>query len=120
MFMKKLILGSLIALSTSAFSAETQTLTFNSMIVNKMGPNDMGITYVTNRNVKSWCTGAGSPMSFGTFEAAQTIEALADGLYSCEGKFVQIPNLRSNPIQVFEISTCTLANPKDLKTDCPK
>jgi hypothetical protein len=116
--MKKFIV--LLALvSSSAFAVEAAPLAFNQMFVKKASVSEVGIHFVTNRTVKSWCTGTGSPMSIGSFEAAQAIDALADGLYSCEGKFVQVPGERSNAIQIFEIGNCSLVNAVDLQTSCP-
>jgi hypothetical protein len=117
--MKKLIMLSMFILSSSLFAAEAKLLTFNKLILKKSAVSDIGVHYVTNRSIETWCLGSGSSMSLGNFEAAQTIEALADGLYSCEGKFVQVPGERTSSIQVFEIGSCIATNAVELKAECP-
>lgn len=115
--MKTLMLLALI--STSAFAAESKSLAFNQIIIKKNTVNDIGILYVVNRSVASWCTGFGSPMSFGNYEAAVAIDSLEAGLHECNGKFVQVPGERANPIQIFEITNCTAVDAVELKATCP-
>jgi len=106
-------------LSTSAFAAESKSLAFDKIIIKKNTVNDVGILYVVNRSVESWCTGFGSPLSFGNYDAAVTIDSLSAGLHECTGKFVQVPGERVNPIQVFEISSCSAVDAVELKASCP-
>lgn len=115
--MKTLLATLALTLSTSAFSAPS--LTFTETYIEKTSTGQYGIYYKTNRNVKSWCTGFGNPISFGTFEAAEKVDSLSDGLFRCEGKFVQVPGDRQNAAQVYAINGCTEVNPAELKADCP-
>lgn len=117
--MKKFVILASLLVSSAAFSAQTTALTFNKMILKKESQSNAGIFYVANKTVTAWCTGSGSPMSIGTFEAAQTIDGLSDALYSCEGKFVQVPGQRINPIQIFEVTSCTAVSSVELQTECP-
>lgn len=117
--MKTLLATLALTLSASAFSAQAPSLTFNELYIEKTSSNQYGIYYKTNRTTKSWCTGFGNPISFGAFEAAEKIDTLADGLFRCEGKFVQVPGDRQNAAQIYAVSGCTEVNPAELKADCP-
>lgn len=119
-YMKTLLATLALTLSASAFSAQAPSMAFSEVIIKKDNTvNELGINYRTNRSVKTWCTGMGSPIGIGSFEAAEKLDGLADGLYRCDGKFTQVPNERQNPIQVFAINGCTEVNPAELKADCP-
>lgn len=118
--MKTILATLALTLSASAFSAQAPSSAFTEAYIKKNNTvNEMGINYTTNRTLKSWCTGMASPIGFGTFEAAEKMDSLADGLYRCDGKFVQVPNERQNAIQIFAINGCTEVNPAELKADCP-
>jgi hypothetical protein len=116
--MKNFIAFTAILASSSVF-AKVETLAFTQIIISKDSHRATEIPYVANRSVKTWCTGYGSNLAIGSFEAAQTLDGLADGLYSCDGKFVQAQGERNNGLQVFEIAACHTVNSVDLKTDCP-
>lgn len=117
----KMILATLaLTLSTSAFTAIAPSSAFTEAFIKKDNKvNDTGVHYRTNRTLKSWCTGMASPVGFGSYEVAEKMDALSDGLYRCEGKFVQIPNERQNPIEIFAINNCIEVNSAELKADCP-
>jgi len=115
--MKKLILG-LALLSTSAMAAAPSSMIFNEVFLKK-GTGEMGLQLIVNRDVKTWCVGYGSQLSVGTFEVGEKVDGLANGLYKCEGKFVQVRAEHTTPIQAFEIGTCSEINPVELKADCP-
>jgi hypothetical protein len=115
--MKTLLATLALTLTASAFAAPS--LTFTETYIEKTSTSQYGIYYKTNRNVKSWCTGLGNPISFGSFEAAEKVDSLSDGLFRCEGKFVQVPGDRQNAAQVYAINGCTEVNPAELKADCP-
>lgn len=102
----------------SAFSAQAASLTFNEIYIQKDTTNSYGAYYKTNRSLKAWCTGLGSAISFGTFEAAEKIEKFENGFFRCEGQFVQIPGDRQNAAQIFKIGECSELNPAELKNEC--
>lgn len=117
----KTILASLaLSLSASAFSAVVPSLSFTEAYILKSSQvNETGVHYKTNRTLRTWCTGMGSPIDFGSVEAAEKLDGLSDGLYRCEGKFVQVPSERQNPIKLFVVNGCSEVNPAELKADCP-
>lgn len=108
-----------LTLTFTVFSAQATSLILGEAYIQKNSNHPQGITYKAQDSLKSWCTGLGSQISFGAFEAAEKVDAMAEGLFRCEGKFVQVPGSRQNPIQIFSISGCTELNPVDLKTECP-
>ena len=117
--MKTILATLVLTLSVSAFSAQIPSSAFTEAYIKKDNKvNDTGVNYRTNRTLKSWCTGMASPIGFGSFEVAEKMDGLSDGLYRCDGKFVQIPNERQNPIEIFAINSCTEVNPAELKADC--
>lgn len=117
--MKNLLMLASLVFSAQAFSAQ-DPIAFNQLILKKDLANPYFVTFSANRTVKTWCTGFGSAISFGSFEAAQTVDTLADGLYSCEGKFAQLPGELRNGIQIFDIANCKVVTDVELKADCPK
>lgn len=117
--MKTLLATLALTLSASAFSASAPSITFNETYIEKNSANQYGIYYKTNRNLKSWCTGFSTQIAFGAFEAAEKVEAMADGFFRCDGKFAQVPGERQNAIQIYSINGCTEVNPAELKADCP-
>lgn len=118
--MKTLLATLALTLGASAFAAQTPSAAFTEAYIKKDGKvNETGVNYRTNRTLQSWCTGMASPISFGAFEAAEKFDGMADGLYRCDGKFVQVPNERQNPIAVFAINGCSEVNPAELKAECP-
>lgn len=118
--MKKVFaLLSVLVLSAPAM-ADVKPMTFDSIILKKDTKNQYGIVYVPNRQVEAWCLGQGSPMSVMTYEAAETMEKLEDGLFRCQGKYVQIPSDRTFPIQIFSIESCTELNPTELRAESCK
>ena len=117
--MKTLLATLALTLSASAFSAQAPSLAFSEVYIQKNNiVNDAGIHFKTNRTLKTWCTGMGSPIAIGVFEAAEKLDNLSNGLYRCDGKFVQIPGDRQNPIEVFALNGCSEVNPAELKADC--
>lgn len=117
--MKTLLATLALTLSVSAFSAQVPSLTFTETYIEKTSTNQFGLYYKTNRNLKSWCSGFGNTISFGVFESAEKVDSLSDGLFRCEGKFVQVPGDRQNAVQIFAINGCTEVNPAELKAECP-
>lgn len=116
--MKKLIVA-LALISTSAMAATPASMIFNEVFLKKGTSGEMGFQLIVNRDMKTWCMGYGSQLTVGTFEVGEKIDGLADGLYKCEGKFVQIRQEHTTPIQAFEIGTCSEINSADLKAECP-
>jgi hypothetical protein len=119
--MKKILMTlTLLILSAAAVSSEVQPMTFDSFYLTKDSKNAYGLVYVPYRNVEAWCAQRGSPLNLMTLEVAQAMDNLADGLYNCTGKFVQIPTDRMFPIQIFQIDTCTEVNANHLKLSACK
>ena len=115
--MKTLLVTLSLTLSVSAFSALAPSLTFNEIYLDKNGQeNDLGIQYKLNRDLKTWCRGFTSTITFGAFEAAEKLDNMADGFYRCDGKFVQASN--PGAIQVFAINGCSEISRVELKADC--
>lgn len=115
--MKKFML--LLALSTTTAMGASESITFNQIILKKTSIENSGTILTVNRDLKTWCMGLGSQLSIGTFEVAEKLNNLSDGLYSCEGKFVKLTSDHTTPVQGFEISSCTEVSAVSLKTDCP-
>lgn len=116
--MKKLIM-SLALVSTSAMAATPTSMIFNEIILKKTNSKELGLQLIVNRDTQTWCSGFGSQLSIGTFEVGEKIDALAEGLYKCDGKFVKVRTELSSPAQAFEIGTCSEINAVELKADCP-
>lgn len=118
--MKALLATLVLTFSASAFSAKVPSAAFAEAYIKKdSNVTETGINYRTNRTLKTWCSGMASPVSFGTYEAAEKFDNMTDGLYRCDGKFVQVPNERQNPIEIFAINGCSEVNPAELKAECP-
>lgn len=116
--MKTLLVTLALTLSASAFSAQAPSLTFTEIYLQKNSEeNDLGIQYKVNRDVKTWCRGFTSMITFGAFEVAEKLDNMADGFYRCDGKFVQASN--PGAIQVFAINGCSEVNAAELKAECP-
>ena len=104
--------------STTALAAPV-SMTFDQILLKKSSIENAGTVLTVNRELKTWCMGLGSQLSVGTFEVAEKLNTLVDGLYTCEGKFVKLTSDHSTPVQGFEISSCTEINAVSLKADCP-
>ncbi len=115
--MKNMFLIAILALTSSAFASD---MAFTEILLKKDSKNVDEIVYVATHSMDVWCKGYGSQIEVGSFEVAQNLDTLADGLYRCTGKFAQVPGPRSNPIHVFELDGCSAANANDLKLECSK
>jgi hypothetical protein len=109
-----------LTLSLTAAATEIRPMTFDSILLTKNSKSTYGLVYIPNRLIEAWCAGFGNPMSVMSYEVAETMEKLADGLYRCSGKFLQVPSDRTYPVQIFQLDSCIEKNPVDLRaSSCP-
>lgn len=115
--MKKLIFAFAFAASMQALAAAPRALTLTEILLRRSTDRIGTIELVGNESVASWCTGLGQGIDIGSFAAAREIEALSNGLYICQGEFVNTP---SRPrIQIFGLRNCVSQDPDALKARCP-
>lgn len=114
--MKKLFISSLIAILS--FGAVAGAATHTQILLTKDATNKEGYAYLASPFAR-WCQGLNTVISYGSYESAQYVEALADGFYVCEGKFVSGGQFNSS-VQIFEITSCAHADAEVLKGQCPE
>jgi hypothetical protein len=100
--------------ANSAYGAPlTSTETWITKTMNHIG----NLQINGHRTLADWCANRGNAIEFGSFQAAQAVDALGDGLYRCEGEFVNTPE--KSQVILFQIDRCDLLVPSDLKKSCP-
>ena len=113
--MKNLIVTALLSLiCVSSFAADS--LTYTQIILTKDSTDKNGLNYLASTMPK-WCNGMKTIINFGSFDAAKYVENLKDGFYVCDGKFVV--GKFNSPVQIFEITNCSLENADVVKGQCP-
>ncbi len=105
----------LILLSFLSLSVFAQPLTHTQITLTKNSADQNGLNYLA-APLARWCQDTNTVVEFGSFEAAAYVEALENGLYLCDGKFVTGPF--QSPVQIFAISDCKAQNADDLKNKC--
>lgn len=110
-FMKFLILA---AFLMSAGVAQAAPITYTQVVIEKNSKSATGVFFTSGLTREHYCAGFRGALEFGSFDAAKKAEAMADGVYVCNGEFVH-----SQPrplVQAFSISGC--GQPSDKSSIC--
>jgi hypothetical protein len=111
-----LAFASAFAANLATASADVPLTTSETWVTKSL--NHLGLLELGgHRTLAEWCAGRGNSVEFGSFQAAQAIDALGSGLYFCKGEFVNTP--QKPQVILFKIESCALQLPEDLKKTCP-
>ena len=113
--MKKIFL--LTSLIISSALAQASNITFNEVLLKKNMKSPIGVSFTSYFDVQQWCTKRGTAFEISSYQVAQELEKLEDGLFRCLGQFTQ---LIYEPIHAFQITKCTAMDPEEMQLQCPE